>query len=269
MDVLKDLSPAALGSAVEENASSLWPSWAAWKAVTFTSHGHWRRILSSVHHPAFNQLYGLDLDTKDPAAVLAGALAPFREAGLPCFCWVDPVTGQRHRRLLDDAGLEYLFAAPGMAVALKNTAAYATAPPDLTVQEVATEEDLEAWCATVGAASDFSPEAAGAWLELHQCIPFGPGTARRHFIGRLDGKAVGTSSLLFAGGVAGLYSVTVPHEFRRRGFGTALSTAALATARREGFRAAALVSTSSGLGIYRRLGFREYRRWECRLLPAP
>jgi len=128
VDILKDLSPDSLGRAVEENASSLWPTWEAWRNVTYTSHGHWRRISSSVRHPAFNQLYGLDLDTKDPAAVLADALALFREAGLPCFCWVDPVTGQRHRHLLDAAGLEFLFTAPGMAVALKDTAGSSEGP---------------------------------------------------------------------------------------------------------------------------------------------
>jgi ribosomal protein S18 acetylase RimI-like enzyme len=266
VDILSDLTPRALGNAVEENLSALWPSWAPCEGVTYEKSPRWRRIVSTVPHPAFNHLYGLVFDDEQPGHVLEEALAPFRKERLPCFCWLEPPTAHRHRPLFESAGLEPLFSAPGMAALLDEGALSSDGPAGLAVEDVASEQELAAWCAIVSGASGFSAAAAEAWELLHRCIPFGPGSARRHFLGIRNGEPVGTSSLFFAGGVAGLYSVTVARQHRRRGVGTALSTAALETARREGFLAAVLASTVDGAGIYRRLGFREYRRWDCFLL---
>lgn len=266
MPVLDDLSSAPLGRAVEENLSSLWPSWSVWDGVTYEEGGSWRRLFSRVAHPAFNHLFALDLDGGNPGDTIDEALAAFRERHLPCFCWLDPATARRHDSLLDSRGLAFLFAAPGMAADLEQIVPPPEKPRGLVVREVASASDLADWCAVVSEVSEFPQAAATAWHELHRAVPFGAGTARRHFIGFLDGEPAGTSSLLFAGGVAGLYSVTVPPKVRRRGIGTALSLTALAAARQQGCRAAVLAATAAGTGIYRRLGFREYRRWECRLL---
>ena len=74
------------------------------------------------------------------------------------------------------------------------------------------------------------PEDFGAVLHSEQSRSDAPGTYRR-FLGRVDSRGVATSALLLTDEVAGLYVVGVDPLFRNRGYGTAMSAAALATAR--------------------------------------
>lgn len=79
-----------------------------------------------------------------------------------------------------------------------------------------------------------------------------------HYAGRLGGEVVATASLSLAAGVAGIFNVVTLPEARRRGFGTALTLAALRDARRRGYRICILQSSTMALGIYRRLSFERY-----------
>jgi len=58
--------------------------------------------------------------------------------------------------------------------------------------------------------------------------------------------------------------VTLP-EVRRRGIGAAMTLRVLHEARAIGYRVAVLTASPDGIGVYRRIGFREYclfRRYE-------
>ncbi|WP_374224891.1 GNAT family N-acetyltransferase [Streptomyces sp. RK62] len=78
----------------------------------------------------------------------------------------------------------------------------------------------------------------------------------------LDGRVVGTTVVIAAYGVAGVFLVHVAEEHRRRGIGAALTAAALRCGRLRGMRTAALVASPAGEPLYRRFGFTtsgEYR----------
>jgi ribosomal protein S18 acetylase RimI-like enzyme len=89
-----------------------------------------------------------------------------------------------------------------------------------------------------------------------------------HFVGCVYGEPVATSSLFLDVGVAGLYNVACVPEHRCRGYGTALTLAALREAHARGYAAAVLHSTEQGKGLYQRLGFSEYCRLGIYVLEA-
>lgn len=99
---------------------------------------------------------------------------------------------------------------------------------------------------------------------------FGPEASALHYIGYLGDKPVTSATLLLAGGLASLYNVSTPSPFRRQGFGSAITYAALQEAQKRGYQSAYIWSSPLGKGVYRKLGFvaadfgiREYQ-WQKR-----
>ena len=80
----------------------------------------------------------------------------------------------------------------------------------------------------------------------------------RHFVGFVDGRAVATASLFFGGGTAGLYNLYTVPDARGRGYGAALTEAAIRAARDEGPMPIILQATPLSPPLYRRLGFVEH-----------
>jgi GNAT superfamily N-acetyltransferase len=71
----------------------------------------------------------------------------------------------------------------------------------------------------------------------------------------LDGRAVGTTVVITAHEVAGIFLVHVAEDHRRRGVGGALTAAALRVGKERGMRLAALGASPAGEPLYRRFGF--------------
>lgn len=78
------------------------------------------------------------------------------------------------------------------------------------------------------------------------------------FLGCVDGKAVGGAALYRTDGIAELGGVSVAPGFRRRGFGAALTWAAISEGAARGCDAAALHSTEMAYSIYTQMGFRPF-----------
>jgi ribosomal protein S18 acetylase RimI-like enzyme len=99
---------------------------------------------------------------------------------------------------------------------------------------------------------------------------FGEDARSLHYIGYLNDQPVTSSTLLLAGGIAGLFDISTPVAFRRQGFGSAISWWMLYEAQRRGYRQAYVWSSNLGRNVYRSVGFiphnigmREYS-WEKR-----
>ena len=77
-----------------------------------------------------------------------------------------------------------------------------------------------------------------------------------HFLASISGRPAGASTAFFNSGIVGVYDVATVPEFRRLGVGSAVTRAVMRFALEQGYHAAALIATSQGAALYRKLGFR-------------
>lgn len=75
------------------------------------------------------------------------------------------------------------------------------------------------------------------------------------FLGYVDGDPVVCGQLICTADVAGVYSIGVREQFRRRGLGTAISATVLTAGRARGCSIGVLQASPMGEPVYRRMGF--------------
>lgn len=146
---------------------------------------------------------------------------------------------------------------PGMAVDLLALHEEIQVSSEIVIQPVTTREQLWQWAQTWGCG--VTPDAViQQFFSGHADLPSGPESPMDLFLGTLHGKPVATAKLFFGGGVACIHNVVTLHHVRRQGIGAAMTLAAARMARQRSYRVAVLSASPFGIGIYRRLGFREY-----------
>lgn len=187
--------------------------------------------------------------------VIAESLAELRNHGVPGSWHVGPSMqsdglGER----LIASGFTSGGSEPGMAVRLDELRT-PDAVPGLEITRVSDDEELATWEATLGRGFGEGVKEARWVAEVYRKL--GYGDPWRHYLGRLDGEPVATTTIFLGAGVAGVYFVMTVPEARRRGIGAAITYAAL----REAAGVAeygVLGSSPAGRSVYAGLGFREY-----------
>jgi len=193
-------------------------------------------------------------------------LARFREAGTSFVWWLSPFDEPADLGVrLAAAGLILEGTAPAMAADLADVP-LDEGPPDglelVPVTDAATlDEFLEVIAAdwlewTDGEHTPVQRQTLAAWrTQIPPKLPGEPVPLR--WIGRVDGRVVATSRVSIGAGVAGLYAVATLPAYRGRGYGRAMTIAALRAARSIGLRIGVLQASDLGYSVYRRLGFRD------------
>lgn len=158
-------------------------------------------------------------------------------------------------RLLMEAGLTQATGDPWMVADLTTMPHPPATPPEFHVQRVYDERSLDDWAAVSAAGYGLSMQMISIWRDTYAAQGFGLYAPSQHFVGYLDDQPVTASTLLLSPGMAGVFDVTTPSRFRRRGFAGAITHATMAMARERGFRTACLQASSQGVGLYGKLGF--------------
>ncbi len=153
-------------------------------------------------------------------------------------------------RLLSAYGFRRVYAQTGMAVDLTTWEA-GTHGARGDCWPLAEERELLEWIAV-------TEEAFGKVEDptLYRSLMQEPDT--KLFACHAAGRVVSTALLFFANGAAGIHLVATSTDFRRRGYATAVTAAALRCAQAAGYGLAVLQASAAGKEVYARLGFSEF-----------
>lgn len=90
----------------------------------------------------------------------------------------------------------------------------------------------------------------------------------RCYVGEAGGQLVTTGLGLTLGPYVAIFSVATPPEYRRRGYGTAVTARAVADGLAAGAKWSWLQSSPEGYKVYEGLGFRTMETWPCWIAAA-
>jgi len=233
-----------------------------WSRLAWSVPGGWveeasglRCIATGSSSPSFN-LALADEGLRDPREALDAAYDRFGAAGLRWLLKLQPdrdreVVGHARRRGLDldEEPVYGMPIRPGAATAPLSSAA----PLSISVAGRDTIDD-----AVHCFAEAFDADRDAVSRELGPNLLTVP--TFTVFVGYLAGEPVASSMLATTRsvGLAGIYSVATRPAQRGRGFGTALTAAALAEAAQQGYDTAVLEPSPSGAPMYRRMGFEPF-----------
>jgi GNAT superfamily N-acetyltransferase len=127
-----------------------------------------------------------------------------------------------------------------------------TAPPGLEIRRVTDGAGLRAFTETAGTAFNTPPEMWNL-MTLPDAAAVDPDIA--HLIGWCDGRPVATAVMYRVGPTACIAGVAVLAEYRSRGFGTAITAAAITAGAALGCTSAALRAGPMSIRLYQRMGF--------------
>ena len=220
-----------------------------------------RWVIGEIPVDYHNCVVRADLSPEEADGAILESLERFRSHATPGSWHVGPSMRPADigERLLAH-GFSYRGDDIGMAADLSALREDLPVPDDLEIERVRDEATLTAWKGTLARGFGEGP-AEAEWVgEMYRRLGLGDDGPWRHYLGRLRGEPVATSTLFLGAGVAGVYFVFTVEQARRRGIGAALTLASLTEAWEMGYRIGVLGSSEMGFPVYRRLGFREHCR---------
>ena len=253
--IAPDLASAAV--AVEANLFAFFHHLASWPRVELHDDPDCRWTLSDLPFPLFNSVMRARVPEGRADALIESRIAACRSRRVPMLWWTGPSSLpadlperlDRHGFLLEPAF--------GMAADLAAESPQPSADPAVAIEAVEDASGMTIWsrvlCDSFGAPQRFGE----AFSDLAVAIGLDARSPFRHFLARVNGEPAATCSLFLGAGVAGIYDVATVPDLRRRGVGSLLTWTVMNEARARGYRMAILHSSTSGLGMYRQLGFRE------------
>jgi len=212
---------------------------------------HFLRLVTGEPHPLGNVAVVSDPDDLD---TMHTAVDPLLTSGFPTSVLYPQGVSDAVTRALLVTGYADAGTMPAMAVNIERLAA-TSLPPEYEWARMGEGDDGRAWADALAVgyglplnlARMMSPERLGADMA--------PDASLQFFAIRRNGKAVATSMLYLADGLAGIYCVATREEERGKGFGAYVTAESLRAAQKLGYRVGVLQSSPAGHSVYRGLGF--------------
>jgi len=260
---LEDFSEPALVRAIEINLFELFTAFRRWPQAEVHDDPDMLWTITNVPFPLFNSVFRARLELGNVDAIIEATLRRYKARNVPMLWWTGPATRPKNLgAYLEAHGLVHEEGgdSPGMAVDLQSLNERSDRPSRLEIKLVSDAESLQKWSEVLTAAAPMPEFVARSMFDLFSTFGFGEASPIRNYYGRLNGEIVATSSLFLGTGAAGIYNVATLPKARRQGIGSAMSSEPLCEALALGYRVGVLGSSQLGVGVYRRLGFKEYCR---------
>jgi GNAT superfamily N-acetyltransferase len=248
---------ASAAAAVEANLFAFFQHLAGWPRVELHDERDCCWTISDLPFPLFNSVMRARVPDHRADALIESRLDDCRRRNVPMLWWTGPSSlpiDLRARLARHGFLLEPAF---GMAAELRPDSPPRASDDSIQIEAVEDPSTMAVWsqllCDSFGAPRRFGD----AFADLAAAIGLDARSPFRHFLARVRGEPAATCSLFLGGGVAGIYDVATLPQRRRRGIGSFVTRAAMDQARALGYRMAILHSSTSGLGLYRSLGFSE------------
>ena len=222
-------------------------------------HGDVVFVDSSMRSDTFNCAFGGTFTRDDSESTAAAVLSYYRDSQLPMAWWVGPSSDPAARRaILERTGFAQNEAETGMAAMLRDAVLDVEVPAELQVVPVSTKDHIRNFGRVLASVFEpFDDEVARYYVTLNSQIA-APNSKAKLFVGYADGVPATIGGAFITERIAGIYDIATGPQFRKRGYGTVMTSAALQAARDSGHQVVGLQASSDGLNIYKRLGFKEF-----------
>jgi N-acetylglutamate synthase len=137
-------------------------------------------------------------------------------------------------------------------------------PAGPEIRRVEGTNDVRTLSRTMMQGFEAPPGLMDPWAEAVITAGLPPSVKRGWYIGYVRDRPTCTAVRFSTRDIAGIYGVSTLPEFRRRGFGAAITYRAAIDGREEGCRESYLQSSPSGRPVYENIGYRfveEYHLW--------